>query len=205
MSRLSLHPTKSKLAIYEHNQASQLVFMNPEGINLKILKAGFEQLDVMLGYYSKVTVVLLQLHQHTFTKGNQSISALFKKLITQLKKHYRCRIGYIWVREQEQAVSQHYHAAIMLSGHVCQKSYEIDKLAKELWHQLDPANFSYKVKNRVYRIQTYLKNHELNAARLRLSYMAKNKGKSADKGVQNYSTSRLKPKQYHRTRSNNRN
>lgn len=174
--------------------------MNSEGLNLKILKAGFEQLDCMLSYYSKVTIVLLQLHQYTFTKDNQAISTLFKKLIIKLKKHYRCQIGYIWVREQERAASQHYHAAIMLSGHVCQKSYEIDKLTMELWHQLDPANFSYKVKNRVYRIQTYLKNHELNAVRLRLSYMAKNKGKSAVKGVQNYNTSRLKPKQYHATR-----
>lgn len=189
-----MHPRKKHLAIYQHNLVPQLVFYKPGGINLKILRVGYSQLDAMMSYYSKITVVFLQLHQSGYTNHNKPVTRFFKQLKHKLENYYKCKVAYLWVREQEGASKQHYHAAIMLNGHTCQSSYIINKFAEELWAHIDRRNFSFRVKNRLYRIQTYIGDKELNAARLRLSYLAKNAGKPAGGNIQSFNSTRLRRK-----------
>ncbi|EOG1781945.1 YagK/YfjJ domain-containing protein [Vibrio parahaemolyticus] len=132
----------------------------------------------MLSHYSKVCVILLQLHQKEFSVCNTPISKFINQLKSKLEKHYKTKMGYVWVREQYEAHSQHYHIAIMLNGHTCQSSRGIDRVVKELWENIDKDNFSYRIKNRIYRPTRYEDDAEYRAAIMRMSYMAKKKGKT---------------------------
>ena len=52
------------------------------------------------------------------------------KLTKRLKRKYKlCRVGYIWVREQEKSKHQHYHLVLMIDGNKEQFFDEILKIA----------------------------------------------------------------------------
>ncbi|WIH23367.1 YagK/YfjJ domain-containing protein [Photobacterium damselae] len=163
-------------------------------MNKKILKQGYKQLDNMLTYYSKVTVVFLQLHQTEFTPDNGVISLFLKQLKRRLEKHYNCTVAYLWVREQGGAPAQHYHLVVMVNGHKCSSSQYILKVATEIWESQKGGNYSFKVKNRIYRIETYKNNNEYQAARMRMSYLAKMKTKDTSRPYLNsFGVSRVAP------------
>jgi len=144
----------------------------------------------MISYYSKVTMVQLQFHLHEPTPDNRVISRFLNSLIKKLKKQYKSQIGYVWVREQNGAPAQHYHMAIMLSGHVCKSSHHIYTIANELWSKQNDNGYSFRVKNSMYKISRYC-DKELDAARYRLSYFAKNKTKDFAKHIKKFGVSQL--------------
>lgn len=194
MCQISLHPSKPFLAYYLYKNKQQLIFHRKTGIRKEILEQGFKQLDIMMDHYSKVSVILLQLHQDHFTADNVILTQFLVRLKKQIKKKYRCQIGYLWVREQNYADGQHYHLAIMVNGHKCNNAYAIGKMCEEVWEGPTDTNFSYRVRNRIYRIERYKNNdHELRAARMRMSYMAKNDSKHFEKYTNCFGVSRLKP------------
>ncbi|MEZ8606914.1 inovirus-type Gp2 protein [Vibrio sp. 10N.239.311.G01] len=178
MCPIILHPSKKHLAYYQYLGKYQLIFYRkPDGVFNEILEKAFGQLEAMRSYYSKVTMVLLQLHQAIHTKSNNQLTILLSKLKARLQKHYGGKVGYFWVREQNKAESQHYHIAIMINGHKCQRSKLVDIATQTYWENRHPDNFSFRIRNRIYRINTRKNSNELRAARMRLSYMAKRKGK----------------------------
>lgn len=177
MCPIYLHPSKKHLAYVLYQNQEQPIFYSQKGIIKEILINSFKLLDKMFTLYSKVTAILLQLHQVQATTDNKQLTRMLQKLRTALKKHYQCEVAYFWVREQNNAEAQHYHMVIMLSGHKCQQSKLVDTLAKEAWLSIHPDNFSYRVKNRIYRVFRSDECRELNALRMRLSYMAKKEGK----------------------------
>jgi len=192
MYQIALHESKKHLAYLNYYGEEQLIFHPRGGVIKKILLRSFSQLDTMISYYSKVSVVFLQIHQKEFTDDNKQMALFIKRFQLQLSKIYSCKFGYVWVREQVYAQSQHYHLAIMLSGHLCQSSRGIDQLCKDVWEQINPLNFSFKVRNRIYRIHREGKQHELRAARLRMSYLAKVHSKTNfGSHTKAFSTSRL--------------
>ncbi|EGR0550174.1 inovirus Gp2 family protein [Vibrio cholerae] len=178
MCHIVLHPSKSFLAFFQYQESYQLIFYKKTGVIKKILLKAFQQIDAMISHYSKVTVVLLQLHQATPSRTSNPLTNMLSKLKAKLKAHYGCKVGYFWVREQNNALSQHYHMAVMVNGHKCQSSKLIDLATQAYWENLNPDNFSFKVRNRIYRIRNDDGGHELRAVRMRLSYMAKKEGKS---------------------------
>lgn len=125
------HPSKKHLAYFLFKDSPQPIFYSKEGVILEILNKSFQLVDTMLNYYSKVTAVLIQLHQAQPTKSNKALTAMIQKLKRSLKKHYKCEVGYFWVREQNLAGSQHYHMIILLNGHKCQQSKLVDKLVND--------------------------------------------------------------------------
>ncbi|OBU19490.1 inovirus Gp2 family protein [Photobacterium kishitanii] len=197
MEHIILHESKKYLAYYLYNEIPQLIFYYaPLGVNKKILKQGYSQLDNLLTYYSKVTVIFLQLHQKEFTPDNRVISSFLKQLKRKLEKHYNSAIAYLWVREQGSAPAQHYHLVIMVNGHKCSSSQYILKMATEIWESPKDGNYSFKVKNRTYRIEKYKDNNEYQAARMRMSYFAKMKTKdTTHQYLNSFGVSRIKPNQ----------
>lgn len=194
MSPISLHQSKKFLAYYNYNNEPQLIFNWKTGIREEILEKGFKQLDIMMTDYSKVSVILLQLHQDHFTEDNAILTRCLVQLKKKIKKKYNCKIGYLWVREQNNADGQHYHLAIMVNGHKCNNAYAIGKMCEEVWEGPTDTNFAYRVRNRIYRIERYKNDdHELRAARMRMSYMAKNDSKHFEKYTNCFGVSRLKP------------
>lgn len=103
-------------------------------------------------------------------------------------------MGYVWVRKQNVAKSQHYHLMIMLNGHKCRNAYAVSNICDEIWEDSKDTNFSYGIKNRLYCIKQYKNNDsELRAAKMRMSYMAKNETKDFNKNTKTFGVSRLKP------------
>lgn len=177
MCPLLLHPSKKHLAYYQHLGTPQLIFLSKKGPVIEILKKSFQLIDMMLCQYSKTTAVLIQLHQAHATRDNRLVATMMSQLKAALGKHYKCEVGYFWVREQEHADSQHYHAVVIVSGHKCQCSKLVDHLVQDIWQRTDPNNYSYQVRNRIYRVNRGGNTPELRALRMRLSYMAKKEGK----------------------------
>jgi len=195
MCQITEHESKKFLAYYHYNNEQQLIFHKKTGIRAEILEQGFKQLDIMMTEYSKVSVILLQQHPDRFTEDNAIITQFLVRLKKKIKKQYNCKIGYLWVREQNSAEAQHYHMVIMVNGHKCNNAYAIGKMCDEIWEGPTDTNFSYRVKNRLYRIEQYKGNdHELRAARMRMSYMAKNETKTFDRNTNSFGVSRLKTK-----------
>jgi hypothetical protein len=194
MCQITPHQSKTFLAYYRYKNKQQLIFYKKTGIKEEILEKGFKQLDIMMTDYSKVSVILLQLHQDHFTEDNAIITQFLVRLKKKIKKKYNSKIGYLWVREQNRAEGQHYHLAIMVNGHKCNNAYAIGKMCEEVWEGPTDTNFSFRVRNRIYRIEQYKNDgHELRAARMRMSYMAKNDTKHFEKYTNCFGVSRLKP------------
>lgn len=195
MCQILSHPSKKHLAYFIYQEQPQLIFNSKDGIITEILNKSFQLVDTMLTYYSKVTAVLVQLHQSQPTEGNQLLTIMLQRLKVTLKKHYRCEVGYFWVREQNSADSQHYHMIVILSGHKCQQSKLVDAASNNAWKSIHPDNFRFKPRNRIYRIKRDENHKELRALRMRMSYMAKKEGKSSIAAhVNSYQCSRLKAK-----------
>jgi len=194
MSQITRHQSKKFLAYYRYQNEQQLIFYKETGIKKEILEQGFKQLDILRSYYSKATVVLLQLHPDQFTEDNAILTRFLVQLKKTLTKKYKCKMGYVWVREQNTAKAQHYHLMIMLNGHKCRSAYAVSNICDEIWEGPKDTNFSYGVKNRLYCIKQYKNNDsELRATRMRMSYMAKNETKDFDKNTKTFGVSRLKP------------
>ena len=197
MCQITLHESKKFLAYYQYQNEQQLIFHKKLGVKKEILEQGFKQLDIFMSYYSKVSVILLQLHPDRFTEDNKVITQFLTKFKKALKKQYKSKIGYLWVREQNVADAQHYHLVVMVNGHKCNSAYTVGKMCDEIWEGPMDTNFSYRVKNRIYCIKKYKKDgRELRAARMRMSYMAKNETKDFDKYTNCFGRSRLKPNKY---------
>ncbi len=192
MCQILNHPSKKHLAYFLYQNTPQLIFSSKEGVMNEVLKKSFRLVDKMLGYYSKVTAVLIQLHQAQATADNKLLTIMIQRLKKALKSHYQCEVGYFWVREQNKADSQHYHVIILLNGHKCQQSKMVDILTEKVWKKIHPDNFSFKLRNRIYRIHRHTNKSELRALRMRMSYMAKREGKSNNPlNTHDYGLSRL--------------
>ncbi|CAM2928630.1 YagK/YfjJ domain-containing protein [Moritella viscosa] len=195
MCQISLHQSKKFLAYYQYKNEQQLIFHKRTGIRKEILEQGFKQLDIMMTEYSKVSVILLQLHPDRFTEDNATITQFLVQLKKKLIKKYNSKIGYLWVREQNKAEAQHYHLVIMINGHKCNNAYTVSQLCDEAWEGPTDTNFAFRIRNRLYRIEQYKNNrNELRAARMRMSYMAKNETKHFSKNTNSFGVSRLKSK-----------
>ncbi|EPO5577660.1 YagK/YfjJ domain-containing protein [Vibrio cholerae] len=150
------------------------IFHRATGVDQNILQSSFDLAKSWRNHYSKFCGVILQLHQNQPSDNNQQLSTFLIKLMQALQKHYNTpNIGYFWIREQSGRDKQHYHLAVFISGHCCQHSGTIDTLANTLWKQQDERNFSYQVKNRIYKVNRYGFDKEWPSLLTRLSYFAK--------------------------------
>ena len=100
------------------------------GIYTEVLKPILEQLFSMRQHHNKLLVVRFDLHQSHATESSDHVSWFMDKLTKRLKRKYKlCRVGYIWVREQEKSKHQHYHLVLMIDGNKEQFFDEILKIA----------------------------------------------------------------------------
>lgn len=191
-ARIRLDQKKSKLAYYLHGDQFYRIFHRPTGVDQKILQSSFDLAKSWMEHYSKFCAVMLQLHQNKPSENNQQLSTFLAKLTQALEKHYNTpNVGYFWVREHSNRDKQHYHLVVFISGHCCQHSGTIDILANTLWKQQDEHNFSYQVRNRIYKVKRYGFDKEWPSLLTRLSYFAKNDTKSRHPSRNSYGRSQL--------------
>ncbi|HGF5167488.1 inovirus-type Gp2 protein [Vibrio parahaemolyticus] len=191
-----MHPTHKNVAYVNYKKQQQPIFFYESGIYIDILLSAFEQLDSLFSYYSKVTVVFLQLHQPSYSDSNKLISLLCQRLIKKIKKRYNCtRVAYSWVREEgEHGNNLHYHMAIMVNGSLCKSGYHINKDTDKIWRSLGSSHsYTWTVKRNTYRLQREGKDHLIRAARMRISYAAKKATKDF-KQKRKFGCSQIKPR-----------
>ena len=80
MCPILLHPSKKHLAYFVYQGKPQLIFLSKKGIIQEILNKSYRIIDIMLSYYSKVTAVLVQLHQAQSTEDNKLLTRMIQKL-----------------------------------------------------------------------------------------------------------------------------
>jgi len=207
MGPISLDLENTTFAYFEHKYTTYKIFNYPEGINTKILTKVFDQMEVMLTYYSKVSIIFLQLNlnksykpsatvssklvrKQSMSISNEHISECMKLLTQKLEQLYPSKVGFAWVRERVSSVYPHYHIVIMLNGNKCESAYNIQKIAKEYWLKLTGGSV-WNVDNPFY-CMTRENDHESRTARARSSYLAKNITKDGCKKYRSFAISRLK-------------
>lgn len=169
------------------------IISKPGGLYLGMIKAMINQIDAMLSHNSRLHIINFALSQQEYTENSERITTFNCRLFDWLKRKYNFkRIGYMWCREQDTAVKQHYHYALLINGHKVRYPVKILEKAAEIWKSLmghlhTPENCYYNVKRNDYE--------SIQPAIYRISYLAKvaTKGKRP-KQSKDYSTSRIKPK-----------
>ncbi|WP_108649674.1 YagK/YfjJ domain-containing protein [Dongshaea marina] len=162
-----------------------------DGLRRSIMQRVIDQLEMMLLRYSRVLVVRFDLHLAEYSSNNGIISLFQARLSKRLKKKYGGEVGYAWVREQVNAIAQHYHYALMLNGHKVNYPSSLLEMVEEIWCALGNPK-PYTPKNCYYLIHRQ-RDDEIKKVVYRLSYLAKNYSKrKRGKQVKDYQTSRLK-------------
>lgn len=140
-----------------------------------ILKAGIDRLTRLLKRFKRIFVYFFGLHSHSAIATSSHVSRFFNKVRFYCGKIYRSVVGYVWVREQERADTQHYHAVIILDGDKIQHSKSLAGALKRLWEQdQSGSNTINFVKNPFYYVTAP---EQLKEVVLRFSYYAKERGK----------------------------
>ncbi len=167
------------------------------GTDATILRRLLGQVEAMLSHHSKVTILRIDLHQRRYTADNSHLSNFWKSIIKHCQRYYSLsRVGYGWVREQERAKSQHYHACLMLDGNRAQNPFNLLVYIGKQWDFYNDGSHHIP-RNPVMRItraNDKANRKAVGEAVYRLSYLAKGRGKGyRGANASDYSTSRIKP------------
>lgn len=160
------------------------------GIYHHIMQAILGQLFAVLSHHNKALVFRFDLHCPDHTATNKNITDFLRRLSRRVMRHYGLtRFGYCWVREQEKAKQQHYHVALTLDGNKIQKPSLIWEMVKNIWEFM--GGTCWLPENAYYRLRRGNR-QQIQEAIMRLSYLAKGRGKShKPHQTKNYGTSRI--------------
>lgn len=158
--------------------------------NTVALKRVFRLFEIMLSYYSRVLIVRIDLHPQAFSVDNKVMSLFLKMFIAKLEKKYQCKVGYFCAREQNKSDKQHYHLALLLSGHKAMLPHNILTQLQTDWIQHCQGSV-YFVDKPYYMIHRGDK-ASINPAAYRISYLTKNHTKEHNKPANSYLCNEVK-------------
>ncbi|MGL6424460.1 YagK/YfjJ domain-containing protein [Aeromonas hydrophila] len=93
-----------------------------------------EQTNATVTMYKRVLFIRIDLHHCEPESTNKRISSLIKSLRAHVQQYYSIpQMGYLWVREQEKAKSQHYHIILMLDGDKIRHPAKLIKTLTDIW------------------------------------------------------------------------
>jgi len=159
-------------------------------LNKTALNKVFRLCEIMLSYYSRVFIVRIDLHPIGFSADNKVMSIFLNKFISKLEKQYQCKVGYFCAREQNKSDKQHYHLALLLSGHKAMLPHKILTQLKNDWiqHCQGSVYFVDKPYYVIYRGDKA----SIDPAIYRLSYLTKNHTKEHNKPANSYLCNEIK-------------
>lgn len=165
--------TESNSSLFSYlNHFYQVYKPKKDTLNHIALNRLFLLNQTMLSIYSRVFVIRIDLHPKVFSVDNQVMSSFLRKINKKLEKKYKCQIGYFCAREQGSSDKQHYHLALMLSGHKIRAADNLLSIIQADWssHCQGSAHF---VSNPYYMMLRGDKS-SINPVMYRLSYLTKN-------------------------------
>ncbi len=157
------------------------------GCIIEAVAAGQQALDAMLSHHSDVFVVYLVVQLDKYTPDNKPISRFMRsvsnRLLSNPKRKSRKRFkfehfGYLWTREIETAVAQHYHVALMLNGK--QIKHPLYLLREYLKPAADQCGLKVSLCDGFHRVLSSDED-SYGVCMKRMSYSAKERGKGARK------------------------
>lgn len=163
--------------------------------DFKALTKVFKHCECMLSHYSKVLVVRIDLSTKSYSINNQAFLKFIKKQLSILTKQYSCKVTYICAREKDTSSNQHYHLAVLLSGHKIKHSSKLTYQLKHAWESEGLGSTSF-VKHPYYLMQRGNK-LSIEPALYRLSYLTKRATKEANIKAHNYLFSKLEYSKEH--------
>lgn len=157
------------------------------GIRTDTLRAMLGQFDTMLSFHRKVFVFRFDLHLFYGRETNTLITNFNRRLFKRIKRHYKSRIAFTWVREQEKAKQQHYHYVLLLDGSKVNSPFQIQQWITDIWGDYGTCFWAgYKDVERKYE-------ESIQQASYHISYLAKPRGKGYRPAqTKDYGSSRLK-------------
>jgi len=164
-----------------------------QGCFVEILERTKSQLDAMLSYHSKIMVVRLDLRMYEYHPNNELISRYIRKVRKKLVAKYGFnRVGFIWAREQEKAIHQHYHFAVFVDANKVRFPKNIVDICSRIWSDWEQSPYTPK---NCYYIVRRGRHDDYQKVFYRLSYLSKVRGKGhKSKSANDYSTSRIRLK-----------
>jgi len=185
------HISHSKVAQFMGE--SYWVNAKKSGLYTKILAVILGQLEAMLNAHNKVLLVRVDLHQTEYTDSSKTLTKLFRQLGDHFKSTYNMkRFGYVWVREQERAKSQHYHCFLLVDGNKLQTAFKITDKIRWYWEVLNDGSIHWPQPKCYYLIRRGDR-ETLQEAIYHISYLAKARGKGYKPAqAKDYGASRIK-------------
>lgn len=171
-----------------------------DGHNTRGLKRIFNLVEVMNSYYARVAVVRIDLHPNDFNIDNKMMSQFLKSYTSKLETQYKCKVGYFCAREQNTSDKEHYHLALMLSGH---KINYPDKLLNQLklaW-EAHSKGVAKMVDNPFYMMFRGDK-ASIDPVIYRLSYLTKKYTKERNKPAHDYLCNNIKLNENYKDEAN---
>jgi hypothetical protein len=158
-----------------------------------MLKKTFELVESMLARYSKVMMCRIDLHPSQFNPDNTMIESFLNRLRIALSEQYSCTVGYFCAREQTISKKEHYHLALLLSGHKVNYPDSILKQVGQRWEDETQGTRSF-VDNSFYKLERGDK-ASIEPAIYRLSYFAKSRTKELNPPATSYLCAGILPKE----------
>ncbi|MGY5763293.1 inovirus Gp2 family protein [Vibrio cincinnatiensis] len=173
-----------------------------------------ETLDLSLAEYHRVYVQRVDLrypkyffgyNSCTITKFIESLKSKIENDLNRKGKIGKCKLRYVWAREQASSETPHYHVALIINkdvyfclGNFSNDSGNLSSMIKEAWasalgiEYFQVESSVHFPKNSTYYIhkgkESYLE--EYKQCFYRLSYLAKIDTKVYSNGLRNFSSSR---------------
>lgn len=141
-----------------------------QGLKPQLVEKIISSCEVMLSHYSKVMVIRIDLHPKQYSANNNLINQFLKQQANALSQQYKCKVQYLCARERHQSEIQHYHVALMLSGHKINYPH---KLLSQLKSQWERAGGTASLVDNPFNIMCRGNKPSLKHAIYRLSYFAK--------------------------------
>lgn len=178
----------STLVAYK-NHAYNVYKPKSKALKPRLVTQVIASCETMLSHYSKVFSVRVDLHPQHYSADNKEISQFLTEQVKKLNKRYNCKVKYLCAREQHQSNIQHYHLALMLSGHKIQHPKKILELIQIDWGKLGGK---IALVDNPFNVMLRGNKASIKHAIYRLSYLAKEATKELNRSVRSLLSNRLK-------------
>ncbi|WP_217529041.1 YagK/YfjJ domain-containing protein [Vibrio metschnikovii] len=209
-----LTPTRHLTVTHENEFLSLPLINYNNGLVIKYLFSIENVLELSLAEYNRIYVqrVDLRYPKNFFVYNSCAITRFIESLKSKIEsdlnrkgKNGKCKLRYVWAREQAFSETPHYHVALILNkdiyfclGDFSKDSGNLSSMIKEAWasalgiEYFQVENSVHFPKNSTYYIhkgrESYLE--EYRQCFYRLSYLAKIDTKVYSNGLRNFSSSR---------------
>lgn len=179
----------STLMMYK-DHAYHVYKPSSQGLKPHLVKKIISTCEIMLSHYSRVMVIRIDLHPRQYSTDNNQINQFLKQQANTLSQQYKCKVQYLCTRERHHSEIQHYHVALMLSGHKINYPHKLLNQLKSLWER---AGGIASLVDNPFNIMCRGNKSSLKHAIYRLSYFAKTVTKKLDIKARSFLCNKIPP------------